>query len=387
MNDENLKDDVSQPQEPGSAWYAHLFGPQNKRVTLSVLAAILFIVGLGLTYNYISHQNNHGSYLMKALKNTLAQDKLKYRVDLSQKTTQEAGTFDQKLGIDGLYRKDAGLSQTANSTVTSTLGVSLIVESKWVVDAADSGTYVNIASFDTETTGDTNTKASNKMKDQIVANNNKLFNNVWSKYSNVLLRGTYSNTGVHGCAPGLLYKTLSSPKALQSLASSMADNVTIQKVEAASSTSVYTIAVNTEKQYDAASLYTKSQLYKNLVDCDPAAYSLSDKSANILFKDAIMTVSVDSAKKVITSINIKKKDAYSISLTLSAVDDVNIAIPKESTDILSDDALEKFPHFSYDFDHLSDVNDMIEYGACYNFEKYKDLLSAEAIKMCKQLQK
>jgi hypothetical protein len=101
----------------------------------------------------------------------------------------------------------------------------------------------------------------------------------------------------------------------------------------------------------------------------------------------VMTVQMDTEKKVITSIAIKNKDLTDLKLTLSPTDGVSITIPKASPDILSSDAVKKYPYFSYDFDHLTNAGDMVKYGACYNYEKYKDLMPPEAIKTCETLQK
>jgi hypothetical protein len=100
-----------------------------------------------------------------------------------------------------------------------------------------------------------------------------------------------------------------------------------------------------------------------------------------------MTVQIDNAKKIITSIDIKNKDVMDIKFTLSPASGVSISVPKASPDILSSDAVKKYPYFSYDFDHLTNAGDMVKYGACYNYEKYKDLMPPEAIKTCETLQK
>jgi len=378
--EELLQTQDSQPQK-------RRFG--LKRLVFTLIAALVvagLVGGSTATYNYISQQNNTG-VLLSTLKNTLAQEQLKFHAELNKKTAQEVGSFDQKLSIDGEYKKGAGLSATTDSTVGSA-EINLKVKSKWIVDAADkNSTYVNIASFDTEAADGAITPAMDKMKNKIVDNNNKSFNSIWTKYSNTLLRGTYSNTGVHGCSPKTFYKTLAKPQEFQTFMTRLADVLKIEKTDSTSQTNTYTI-VATPGKYDTANkLYAESTLYKDLTACDPVAYSIAGTSPNDTVKNLIMTVRVDSIKNIITSITIKNKDSLDFSLTLTPATNVTISVPKTPTEILSDDAIEKYPQFSYDFEHLSDVNNVIKYGACYNFEKYKELLPPEAIKTCQQVQK
>ncbi len=360
-------------------------------IVIGAVVTIGLIGGASFTYIDTLQKNAQGKVLLDALKNTLAQEQLKIDVALNTKTAQGANSVDQKLTMTGEYKRDTGLSATADSSITNFAGINLKVQSKWVVDATDkNSTYVNLSSYSTGTTAGGSfqyTPEMEKMVKQIVDTNNKSFNNIWSKYSDDLLRGTISNTGVQGCSPKVFYATMSSPQDFQTFMTQLADVLKIQKTDSSSKTNTYTITLIADKYSKAGKTYMNSKLYKELTTCDPAAYVTTEESAKNALKNMVMTVQMDTEKKVITSIAIKNKDLTDLKLTLSPTDGVSITIPKASPDILSSDAVKKYPYFSYDFDHLTNAGDMVKYGACYNYEKYKDLMPPEAIKTCETLQK
>jgi hypothetical protein len=360
-------------------------------IVIGAVVTIGLIGGASFTYIDTLQKNAQGKVLLDALKNTLAQEQLKIDVALNTKTAQGANSVDQKLTMTGEYKRDTGLSATADSSITNFAGINLKVQSKWVVDAADkNSTYVNLSSYSTGTTPGGSfqyTPAMEKMVKQIVDTNNKSFNNIWSKYSDDLLRGTISNTGVQGCSPKVFYATMSSPQDFQTFMTQLADVLKIQKTDSSSKTNTYTITLIADKYSKAGKTYMNSKLYKELTTCDPAAYVTTEESAKNALKNMTMTVQIDNAKKIITSIDIKNKDVMDIKFTLSPASGVSISVPKASPDILSSDAVKKYPYFSYDFDHLTNAGDMVKYGACYNYEKYKDLMPPEAIKTCETLQK
>lgn len=355
-------------------------------IVIGVVVAIGLIGGASYTYIDTFQKNAQGKELLDALKNTLAQEQLKVDVALNTKNTQKSSSVDQKLTMTGEYKKGTGLSVTADSLIKNFTGIHLKVQSKWVVDATDkNSTYVNLSSYSTGTTAGGSfqyTPEMEKMVKQIVDNNNKSFNNIWSKYSNDLLRGTISNTGVQGCTPKVFYATMSSPQEFQTFMTQLADVLKVQKTGSSSNINTYSVTLMTDAYSKAGKVYLNSKLYKDLTACDPAAYVTTEESAKNAFKNMTMTVQMDTAKKIITSIAAKSKDLTDFKLTLIPANGVNITVPKISPDILSGDAVKKYPQFSYDFEHLADASKAAKYGVCYNYEKYKALVPPESRKIC-----
>ncbi|MCA9335010.1 hypothetical protein KC953_02605 [Candidatus Saccharibacteria bacterium] len=353
------------------------------------VVVILFLACVLYGVQFLS-KNNDYSMLLSSVKNTLALPKIAFTSEYVSQKTQES-PYAQNLSLEGVYKKDAGVALSANSTVTHSTGVILKVKSDWIVDGThDSDTYVNIRSYDTQLTSDSTfgtTDALNKMTQKIVDNNNKAFNNVWSKYPDSLLRGTFSNTGVQGCMPKNIYESVASPQYVQKLLALYSDSLDVKKTNSAKNENMYMITPASGEQISLARLYRKSKLYDRISKCDPLAYSFTDQNAIKALKKLTVTVKVNTEKNLVSSIVFNVPGVVSYSVSLSPTDNADITIPKETTDILSNDAVSKYPHFEYDFDHLADVRDMMKYGACYNYEKYKDLLSAEVIKTCADLPK
>lgn len=391
MNNDKKNQQSSQPRLGAIISKLRLGIASPMLMVAGIVIAGSLIVGVAVVYNNVFQKNAEKLLLVSALKNTLAAEQLKIDAKLSIKDNKNADSFSQNLAITGEYKKGAGLSATADSSMTSFAGIYLKVQSKWIVDATDkNSTYVNLTSYSTGTTPGAAfqyTPAMQKMVKQIVDNNNKSFNNVWAKYSEQLLRGTISNTGVIGCSPKIVYATIASSQEFQTLMSKLANMFAIQKTGSSPKTNSYTITVDSGKYNDASQVYLDSNLYKTLSACDPAAYATTKESIKDSLRNISMIVEVDKAKKIITSIGIKDKNVLDFKLNVSPTSGVVVAAPKVSTDILSDDPVKKYPQFSYDFQHLADSADLEKYGACYNYEKYKSLMPPEAIKTCENLQK
>lgn len=391
MEKEEQKQETSRTRRSAVLQRLHL-GLKKPVVILIVVLVVAGLIG-GASFVYVDtfQKDAQNKALLEVLKNTLAQEQLKVAVTSSTKTAQGNDSLNQKLNMNGEYDKGVGLSMTADSSITNFTGIKLNVQSKWVVDAMDkNSTYVNLSSYNTSTTPGGSfqyTPAMEKMVKQIVDNNNKSFNTIWSKYSNDLLRGTISNMGVQGCSPKIFYATVSSPQEFQSFMTQLAEFLKIQKTNSSSKIDTYTATVIADKYGNAGKVYRSSKLYKELTTCDPAEYTTTEKSVKNALKDMTMTVQIDNAKKIITSIDIKSKDVMDIKFTLSSADKVSISVPKVSAEILSGDPVKKYPQFSYDFDHLADASNTAEYGACYNYEKYKDLVPPESRKICEDMQK
>lgn len=373
-------------------WLRHKFyDKKSLAVVISLAAALLFVGGLGGSYvTQLFIKNNNYSALLSSVKNTLSLEQVKFHSEFNAQKTKD-NLFDQNLSFDGVYKNNAGLSAVADSAVTHTSGVYLKVKSKWIVDPADNNaTYVNVSSYDTKlASGSTfgTTEAMNKMAQKIVDNNNKSFNNVWSKYPDALLRGTFSNTGVNGCMPKNLYVTFSQPQELKDLFAQLSDVLKIDKADSGPNEHTYTVTLVAGQSGNVSQLYAKSKLYKSLKACDPLAYAINNETAMSALKNMVVTIKVNTLKNIVSTFAVKVPKMANYSATLAPINNVDISIPEKTTDILAKDAAKQYPQFEYDFDHLSDVNNMMKYGACYNFDKYKNLLSAEVIKTCETLKK
>lgn len=371
--------------------------PQNWRRNYKKIAAVAVIVFVAFllmgtateTYvQYVARQNGPENTLMVGLKNTLAFNQLTFHSEMN-KQEQTASPFTQKLIVDGAYKRGSGLSATVSST-TGSMGTNLVQKSRWVVDASNN-TYINLQSYSAEITDDStieNTPAMDQMMTKIINNNNNKLKDAWTKYSgDQNLKNTGAFTGFQGCMIKAIYNTQADSRAFQDLISQVASGFDIRKSGTSSSEDTY-IAVPATSQYSqVGKVYTGSKLYKWLVGCSQDDYSLAANSAGSVLKGLSFTIGVNNAKKYISSLSIKSKGAFDMTVTLSPASDVTISVPKESTPVLTQSDLtldmvkQQYPH---DYKHLLEAAEATKSGVCSNLQAYEHLVAPSVVEACKK---
>ncbi len=354
------------------------------------LIAITTFAG-GTIEKYISQTalpNYYSGTLLSSLENTLKLEQLKFQSEF-QRHSSGVNAYGQNLKVDGAYKKDAGLSATVASDSKGT-GTEFSQGSQWVIDKAGN-TYITLTSFTTKTTADSTvqtTPAMNEMVKRIVDNNNKKNKDVWTKYSNDRdLLNTYNITGLNGCSLKAFYNTQSNYQDFLGSIKRLAQNASVQKNDSKDGIDTYTVTALADRGNDTYKLYTDSKLYKWLVGCNAAEYTLSQQSAASILKKLTVTIKVDAAKKLISSVAVKNKDKYDFKLTIAEANDVTISIPKVAEPVMTientsmEKVLEEYP---YDYEHMQDGADILKNGACSTLDKYRHLASPEVIEICEK---
>jgi|GEM_PF-3309388 len=294
-----------------------------------LIAAIIIVavcLAAGLTAAYLLMRNSAESTLTQSLQNTLELQQLKFHVDLSDPETL-SGTS-EVLAVDGVYKKGAGLEATAESTVNAD-GLETTKHSSWVIDKS-SNVYANLSLFDVkvvDSKSPLNTPTTIKNLAQASQLNTESNKDVWVKLDAEGLKHG-SVYGLQACTLSMFYKTQSDSKTFVDFVKQLAgsNNLDIQK----SASSTYTITANSDRRDDIDTLYTKSALYKSLTDCDQSQYGATGQSVDDILKTTAVTIKLDAAKKIISSVEIKVKGGMMLSATLSPASDVTIAVPKVS---------------------------------------------------------
>lgn len=361
-------------------------------IILGVFVVALIAIGTfagGAIEKYIAQTALPGYYngaLLSSLENTLKLEQLKFQTEF-KRHAGDVNAYGQQLKVDGAYKKGAGLSASVMSNSTGS-GTEFSQGSQWVIDTAGT-TYVTLTSFDTKTTASSKvqtTPAMDAMVKRIVDNNNKKNKDVWTKYSNDRdLLNTYNITGLNGCSLKAFYNTQSHYQDFLGSIKQLAQNASVQKEKPESGVDTYTITAMANKQSNSYKLYTDSKLYKWLVGCNAVEYSLTQKAATDILNGLTVTIKVDTAKKLISSVTVKNKGKYDFKLTVSEANDVTISIPKVADPVMTieNTSMEKvLKDYSYDYEHMQEGVDIMKNGACSTLDKYRDLASPEVIEIC-----
>lgn len=390
MKNDTKEEGLLQPKDNGPREKLRSY---KKLIVVSIAVLIAVCVAAWAIGAYVTNTGIQNSILITSLKNTLELKQVKFHAEL-KKQAETGSSFTQNLVVDGEYKKGAGLSASAESTVIES-GVKLTQKSRWVIDSANN-TYVNLRSYGTETADDSsidNTLAMEKMIKRIVDNNNRINKDEWAKYEKDSdLAHTYAFTGLQGCTLKAFYNTQSKSQAFQDLIKQLADNhLKMQKTASSSGTDTYTVTAMSDGYDKAGELYMNDELYKWLVDCGGDEYSATADSIGGSLKGLTVTIKVDTAEKLVSSLSIKSKGSFELNATLIPTDGVDILVPKKSAPVVTSSSLtlkvmkEQYP---YDYKHLLEAAESTRGGgACTNFEEYREYLTPEVIKICEDAKK
>lgn len=361
---------------------------RHKTLFIRLVVCIFFIAVGGVATFFLLQtldQNAAKSSLLTSLQNTLQLQEVKFDAKINGKVGLD-NTIQQALKVDGIYKKKAGLSANADSDIESN-GIKLLQKSRWIIDGSNN-VYINLTSYDTQSTADSTIKktpAMEQMIKRITTNNTNRLKDVWQKYDKESLDNTFAFVGVQGCLLKTFFDTQNKPQDFQNLAKDMAKHVDIKKTASASGTDTYTVTLQQDKNDDASAAYTNSPLYKSLVECDKTSYASTTASVKELLKNLTITVSVDTAKKQISSLSIVQRGKERLVATLTEMKGANITVPANVTPTLSSATItaeQMRNDYPYDYEHLMEMSDNLKYGACYNIEKYKEYITAEVRSIC-----
>lgn len=387
-----MQDETQNTVQSKSQKVRHWLQRHRKKVIIvAVVLLVVLVAALSLrgspVEKYITQtifRSGAENAILSSLENTLKLDQLKFHTEF-HKQLATASSYQQDLTVDGMYKKGAGLSASADSTVDA-MGAKLLQKSRWVIDTSNN-TYVNLQSLTTTPgTGGpvTNTPAINQQVAAIEAHNNNANKDAWSKYSgNQYLKGTYSLTGVNGCMLKLYADTEANPQQFLALVAQLATSTSMQKTASNSGTDTYVLKITSSTTI--SELYLKSELYKWLVDCNADEYSTTAKTLTDSLKNLTVTVKVDTTKSLLSSLEIASKGMFDATMTFAMANDVTITVPQNASPILttqsmsSDKVKQQYP---YDYQHIQDAVDASKYGACYNLDKYRAYAPPEAVAAC-----
>lgn len=361
-------------------------------IALCVLVAVLLSLPGGVVETYVSQvvfRSQYDGVVLSSLENTLKLEQVKFHATLN-KHAKGANSYQQNLVIDGAYKKGAGLSASTDSQSIGA-GTKMTQKSRWVIDSAGA-TYVNLQSFATEMTANSpvkNNQAMNDMVKKIVDNNNNRNKDAWTKYSDDKeLLNTFSTTGLNGCSLKAYYAVQSDPQGFLRLVKQLAGSVELKKTGNAGSTDTFTITAMPSNFSVVDRTYTGSDLYKRLIACNVTDYTTTAQSTAAALKNLTITVKVDTAKKLVSSLAFASKDAFDFEATFTPANDVSISVPKQSTPVMTlsntsmKQIMEEYPH---DYEHMQEAADVLKYGACANLDKYRSLAPPEAIAICEKM--
>lgn len=299
-------------------------GRKKLVIIIAIILSLSMCLAGGLaTTSYITNiirQNSTESVLMSSLQNTLELEQMKFNASLDKPTTENVGGYPENSRVDGAYKKDAGLSANAVSTM-STNGIKVSRESQWVINSPDHA-YGNLSLFTTEV--DPNGPYAN-----IPEANNSTKDATWTKYSTKSLNLVRHLYGIQLCTLMVFYDMQSHPLVFQDEISQLAKLLKIQKTASASGTDTFVITIP-QSNYDTLDkLYTKSKLHSKLSGCDQESSVTKEKSSvSDVLKSINITAKVNTDKKLVSSLSVKRKDILDFNVTFTPANDVSISLPK-----------------------------------------------------------
>lgn len=296
----------------------------KKLAVVGIVLVVCVLVIAAVSYT-VKKYGTTGT-LTAAVQNTLKLQQVKFHVDMSSFNSGQ-GTSD--LAMDGLYKKGAGLSATATSTM-NTSGVQEEKQSRWVLDPSGTA-YANLSLLNVKITNsksplNTPTNVQNvAMASKLNTENNK---DVWEKIDTANLKYSQDSYGLQACTLVAFYMVQSNPHTFQDFTSQLAGsgNLSIKK-----SGSTYTIAANAGNDKKIDDLYTKSDLYKSLVACDQSQYGGPSRTINDILQRTTVSATIDNASKTISSVAVDVQDGVSFKATIASTSGVTITVPKVST--------------------------------------------------------
>ena len=230
----------------------------------------------------------------------------------------------EDLKAEGVYKKGAGLSATATSTIATNL-IATTRHSRWVLDTSGN-VYSNLQLIDSKVVKSDPSitqEIIDKMALAMKTNTNKN-KDVWVKMTTKDVE--YDNVyGVRSCMLGTFYKMQSQPDSIQEFAQHAVQSgyVTVKR-----SGDVYQVVSNTERHDALGGLYTNSKLYKSIVECDKIEYAATKQQVKDMLKKLTIEIKVDNTNKIVSSIAFKVEGGSSLTIALIPTSGVTITIPK-----------------------------------------------------------
>lgn len=295
---------------------------RRKSIAIAVCVVAMLAV-LGVTTAYVLLWRDSASKdLLESLHNTTNMREMKFHATLTEPKT--ASGMVNTVTVDGSYKKGAGLSATAESTSTTNT-IETIQYSRWVIDASGK-VYSNLQSMDSKVINN-NPSITQGIIDKMaiamktITNKNK---DVWVKMTTKDVE--YDNVyGVRSCVLGAFYKMQSQPESIQELVRQAigSNGVTVKQTGG-----IYEIVPNTEKLDVLSNLYTNSQLYKKLTECDKTEYKATEEQIKEVLRKLTIEIKIDDTNKIISSIAFKITGGDSFALTILTTNNVTITVPK-----------------------------------------------------------